>query len=98
VHREYLPYKWKIGACWEDELAGRVLRGTLKVQCVQVWAVFIEGRMWFGGKSAISKFSFYVYQNRWRKVSLCSEGLSSPQKARYSMVSVVVTYSTCTYL
>ena len=82
----------KVGDCREDELAGRVLRGTLKMQCVRVRAIFVQGRMWFSGKTVTSKFSFHVYRNRWRKASLRSEGLSSPQKARYSMVSVVVTY------
>ena len=65
----------KVGDCWEDELAGEVLRATLKMQCVRVWAVFIEGRMWFGGKTVTSKFSFHVYRNKWRKVSLRSKGL-----------------------
>jgi hypothetical protein len=59
----------KVGDCSEDELTRKVLRGTLKV-----WAVFIEGRMWFSGKTVTSKFNFHVYGNKWWKVSLRSEG------------------------
>ena len=56
MHRKLLSDNMKVVDCWEDELAGRVLRGALKMQCVRVWAVCIEGRMWSSGQK--SKFSF----------------------------------------
>jgi hypothetical protein len=48
--------------------------------------------MWFSGRTVTSKFSFHVYRNRWRIVSLRSEGLSMSHKARYSMELVVAMY------